>query len=85
MQKLKAELNLSASESSILRYLNGVPFISNKKIKQKMMLTRKNADRRLKWATDKVGWGIDWEKIIYSNEKRSIWMVQVVGVVIAVI
>ena len=34
------------------------------------MLTRQNADRRLKWATEKVGWSIEWEKVIYSDEKK---------------
>jgi len=64
-KKIKAELNLSASESSILRCLNNVYFISNQNMKKKPMLTRKNADRRLKLATEKVGRVIEWE-----NEKK---------------
>ena len=34
------------------------------------MITRKNAVTRLKCATEKVSWGIEWEKIIYSDEKK---------------
>ena len=49
------------------------------------MLTRENEDRRLKWATEKVGWGIEWEKVIYSDKKSSTWMVQTIGIVIGVI
>jgi len=36
-----------------------VPFIANQEMKKKPMLTRQNADKRLKWATEKVGWGIE--------------------------
>ena len=24
----------------------------------------------MKWATEKVGWGKEWEKVIYSDEKK---------------
>ena len=34
------------------------------------MLTRQNADEKLKWATEKVGWGRECEKVIYSDEKK---------------
>ena len=30
---------------------------------------RKNVVKRLKWATEKVGWKIEWENIIYSVKK----------------
>ena len=54
-------------------------------MKKNPILTRQNADRRLKWATEKVGWSIEWENVIYSDEKSLTWMFQAVGVVIGVI
>ena len=68
-KKIEAELNLSAPKSSILKCLNSVPLISNQKMKKKSMLIRKNADRRFNWTTEKVGLGIEWEKIIYNDKK----------------
>ena len=38
--KIKTDLNLSASNSSILKCLNSVHFIANQKMKKKPMLTR---------------------------------------------
>ena len=61
---------MSASKSSILRCLNSVSFIASQKMKKKPILTRQKADRRLKWAKEKVGWGKKLEKTIYSYEKN---------------
>ena len=51
-------------------------------MKKTPMLNKQSTDKKMKWATDKVDWRIEWAKVIYSDKISSTLMVQVAAVVI---
>jgi len=69
-KEIKTELKLEASKTTVWRCLNSSPNLHHRKLKKKPILAKVNRDRRIKWAIDKVGWNTEWEKIIYSDEKK---------------
>ena len=68
--KIKAQLNLKQSTTTIWRVINSCDHLKREKRDCKPALKPHHKIARLKWAKDCMTWSSEWEKIIFSDEKK---------------
>ncbi len=68
--QIKSHLQLPVSSRTIRNILSDTVSLQYKKRKQTPVLTNVHKDKRIEWATDKVGYGEKWQKAIFSDEKK---------------
>lgn len=68
--QLKKDIGLRASNSTIWRFINSNQNICNKKKKRKPSLTKKHKTDRLNWARKFMSWTVEWNNIIFTDEKK---------------
>lgn len=69
-RQLKSENDLSVGVRSIQKILSGSQHLKYEKMKRKPMLSKVNIAGRLKFALDHLRWTDQWQKIIFSDEKK---------------
>ena len=54
-------------------------------MKKKTPLNNAHKQKRVDWARDKVGWNNEWKHVVFSDEKKFIWTIQIVSRAIGMI
>lgn len=70
LMNVKATLNIAASKTTIYNYVHKYPFIKNRKMLKKPLLTKKHKEARLRWAENHQTWEDQWLHVLFSDEKR---------------
>lgn len=70
LAKIKSNLKLKASRSTIFRVLKANPNIKFMKPKRKPKLKQAHKEARLEWAKEHMQWKDEWQKVIMSDEKK---------------
>ncbi|KAF0702855.1 hypothetical protein AaE_015677 [Aphanomyces astaci] len=68
--KIKTELQLDVSSRTVRRILAKVPHLKYKKRKKTPRLTAGHKKARVEWAKSHVDLGLDWNQIVFSDEKK---------------
>jgi len=68
--KIKAELNLDASVTTVWRTLQSSDHLCHKKMLKKPKLTETHEEKRREFAHDYLHWTDDWNRVIFSDEKK---------------
>jgi DDE superfamily endonuclease len=68
--QLLSENNLSVGVRRVQQILSGSQHLKYKKMKRKPMLSKSNIEGRRKFALDHLRWEGQWQKIIFSDEKK---------------
>jgi hypothetical protein len=68
--EIKGQLNLPQHKRTIQRHLASNPTLRLMKLKKKPYLTAKHASRRLDWARSALNNRLDWDSLVWSDEKR---------------
>ena len=68
--EIKAKLGLQTSRQTISRVLSSSENINFAKMKAKPPLTEKHKETRLAWAKERMTWSAQWDKIVFSDEKK---------------
>ncbi|OQS55782.1 tc3a [Ecytonucleospora hepatopenaei] len=69
-RKIIGELNLNVSHDTVSRALRKNDERSWDKMKPSPHLTEEKKKIRFQWATDRIFWKEEWEKVIFSDEKK---------------
>lgn len=69
-KELKSMLNLPVSARRIRQLLHDTPHLQFKKRKGAPTLTATHKEARLFWARETVGWTSNWDRVIFSDEKK---------------
>lgn len=64
------DLDLKVSRWSVYRVIQRSKILKRKKKKRSPALTKAHKDQRLKWAKDHMTWNKEWQKIVWSDEKK---------------
>ena len=67
--KIKAQLKLTQSTTTVRRVINSCNHLKREKRDFKPALKSHHKIARLKWARDHMTWSSEWKKIIFSDEK----------------
>lgn len=78
-------LNLPCSARTVRRVIKASGVIAYRKRRRKPILSDTNRARRVVWARSRLNWNTRWRKIVFSDEKSSIWKVPMVSIVIITI
>jgi transposase len=68
--EIKNKLQLQASRRTISRVLTSSSTVEFVKMKAKPPLTENNKQTRLEWAKQRMSWTDQWNKIVFSDEKK---------------
>lgn len=68
--RIKAELGLTCSKTTIVKALNECPFIKRRKLKKQPNLKPRHKAARLAWANERLRWDEEWKHCIFSDEKK---------------
>ena len=68
--KIKAQLKLTQSTTTVWRVINSCDHLKREKRGCKPALKSHNKIARLKWAKNHMTWSSEWENIIFSDEKK---------------
>jgi transposase len=68
--KIKHELGVPASRTTVWRVMNSSKILENKKILKKPKLTPEHKINRLDFARRTMTWNQEWQNIIFSDEKK---------------
>lgn len=69
-RELKAENNISVGVRRVQQILSGSGYLKYTKMLRKPKLSPANITGRLKFADEHIHWTIEWQKIIFSDEKK---------------
>lgn len=69
-KKIIHDLSLKVSRWTINRVINNSGNLKYAKKKTMPALTEDHKDKRLKWARKKMTWNKEWEKVIWTDEKK---------------
>lgn len=69
-RQLKSENDLPIGPRRIQKILSGSQHLKYTRMKRKPMLSKSNIEGRLKFALDHLRWTEQWQKIIFSDEKK---------------
>ena len=69
--RVKHDLQLAASKSTIWRVVSTSALINHAKMKKKPSLNDENKSNRFEWAQEHVRQRTDWSSIVWSDEKSS--------------
>ena len=72
ISKIKADLDLSVSKSTVLRAIKEDNNLVYKKMRQSLNLKDVHKLKRVDSALDKILWTRQWHKVIFSDEKKLI-------------
>jgi transposase len=70
VKQAKEALQLTVSQSTILRVLNGTDTLKYVKAKTKPKLTPRHVSDRLEFARLHMTWQLEWRSVIFSDEKK---------------
>ena len=70
ISKIKADLDLSVSKSTVLRAIKEDNNLVYKKMRQSPNLKEAHKLKRDDFALDKILWTRQWHKVIFSDEKK---------------
>ena len=70
INKLRNKLNISASNSTILRAIHEIDVYKYCRKKFTPNFKNKHSQSRLTWAKEKITWGDKWKSVKFSDEKR---------------
>ncbi|CAF3327032.1 unnamed protein product [Rotaria socialis] len=73
-----SDLGLKMSRWTINRVIKRSNILKKMKKKRSPALTTVHKDLRLTWAKDHMIWNNEWYKVVWSDEKKIIWMVLMV-------
>ena len=68
--RVKHDLQLAASKSTIWRVVSTSALINHAKMKKKPSLNDENKSNRFEWAQEHVWQRTDWSSIVWSDEKK---------------
>ena len=69
-REIKESLDMQASISTIQRHLKKDSLLKYGRMSSKPNLTPSHKKSRIKWATNYVDLGLQWENVIFSDEKK---------------
>jgi len=68
--KIRRELDLDCSDSTVLRALNNSGYLAYEKKQTKPAINEDNVAERLAFAEAHVQWGNEWNVVLFSDEKK---------------
>ena len=68
--QIVSELNLKASRWTVNRVLKKSNILKHKKMKHSPALTDDHKRLRLEWANEHMTWHTEWQKVVWSDEKK---------------
>lgn len=74
--KIRANVNVKASLSTIQRVIRSAPHLKRLKLKKKPPLNVARKEVRLNFAREHMTWNSDWRYVVFSDEKKLIWKVR---------
>lgn len=68
--KIKRDLDLDVSESTVLRAIHGVNYLQHEHKLVKPAITNEIKQQRYEFAVEHVQWTSQWDRVIFSDEKK---------------
>ena len=69
-RQVQQQLNLAVSKRTVSRYLSSLDGLKLMKMKAAPALTADHQRRRMEFAINHVTWRSEWDKVIFSDEKK---------------
>lgn len=83
--KIKEKTGVKASLATVKRVIRSAKHLKRLRIKKKPPLNATRKEKRLQFARESMSYNKEWEHIVFSDEKSSIWRVQTVIIIIFMI
>ena len=70
INKIKSDLKLSASKSTIWRVIKANPNIKSMQKIKKPRLSKQHKLNRMNWTKEHIHWKSEWDRVLFSDEKK---------------